>query len=200
MLSFIIATSLVCLIPGPSIILVIINTLEQGLSSGVKTILGVIIADAILMALTLMGVGSVLYSSALAFSTLKWLGAAYLIYLGVTQLRSKTQGQIDYTKPSLSKRPLAQGLGVTLLNPKIIGFFIAFFPQFIDQDSPLQDQMYVLGPTFLILVFIFMFLYALLASSVREFLGSPRGNEIVKRVSGLTLISCGALSASMSRS
>lgn len=200
MLSFIIATSLVCLIPGPSIILVIINTLKQGLLSGVKTILGVIIADAILMVLTLMGVGSVLYSSALAFSTLKWLGAAYLIYLGLTQFSSKNQDQVNYDQPSSSENPLLQGIGITLLNPKIIGFFIAFFPQFIDQSLSLKEQMYVLGPIFLGLVFIFMFLYAVIASSIRDFLGSSSGNKIVKRVSGVSLISCGILSASMSRS
>lgn len=198
MLSFIIATSLVCLIPGPSIFLVVLNTLQQGLSAGVKTIVGVVIADAILMALTLMGVGSLLYSSAIAFSILKWLGAAYLIYLGISQLRSKSSSVTDVS--TASKHPIAQGIGITLLNPKIIGFFIAFFPQFINQDQPFQEQIILLGSTFLVLVFFFMFLYALLAVSVRSLIDSPKGNKIVNKVSGFTLIGCGALAATMSRS
>ena len=87
--SFVIATTLISLMPGPSMVIIIMNAVDRGLAEAIQTILGVVVADAILLVLVLSGVGAILYASAVAFAVLKWFGVLYLIYLGIAQLRSR---------------------------------------------------------------------------------------------------------------
>jgi threonine/homoserine/homoserine lactone efflux protein len=191
---FIVATTLISLMPGPSMIIIMMTTLDHGLFKGTQTILGVIVADAILLALVLSGVGVLLYACAIVFSALKWLGVVYLIYLGIAQLQSKVKE--DFHAGSAPRvTPFLQGIVTTLLNPKIIGFLIVYFPQFINREETVTHQMVLLGPLFLLIVFTVFMLCALGAKALRSVLETHRGWVMMKNVSGVSLIGCGVLSA-----
>ncbi|OMH33877.1 LysE family translocator [Motiliproteus sp. MSK22-1] len=200
LMSFIMASCLITLIPGPSMLIVMMNSIRQGLLEGSKTIIGVVVADAILLTLALSGIGTLLYTSAIAFSVLKWVGVAYLVYLGAKQLITPLNKAEEGSKPvKKSANSFLQGVGVTLLNPKIIGFFVAFFPQFIDPQASISSQLLILGPLFLIIVFAILFMYALFARSVSHFLAARKGQLALKNSAGVALIGCGVLAATVER-
>ena len=191
--SFIVATALITLMPGPSLIVIMMTAIDRGLAKSIQTILGVVVADAILLLLVLSGVGAIIYASAEAFAALKWLGAIYLIYLGVMQLRSRANDRL--VKSGAQRNAFLQGLGTTVLNPKIIGFLIVYFPQFLNRDDGVLNQMIVLGPLFLLVVFLVFLSCALAAKCLRRVLETARGRATSKNVSGLSLIGCGVYSA-----
>ncbi|MBY4675784.1 LysE family translocator [Marinobacterium sp. CAU 1594] len=203
LLSFVIASCVVTLMPGPSMIIVMLNAAQRGLLSGVQTALGVVVADALLLVLTLSGIGTLLYSSAMAFSILKWAGVCFLVYLGIKQLAFLPQpderNETDHNQPVAAPRRHAflQGLATTLLNPKIIGFFVAFFPQFLDPQQSIASQLLLLGPLFLLIVFVILCGYALFAVSVGSFIAGRRSKLAIKNASGAALIGCGVLAATM---
>lgn len=191
--SFIVATALITLMPGPSLIVIMMTAIDQGLARSIQTILGAVVADAILLLLVLSGVGAIIYASAEAFAALKWLGAIYLIYLGMMQLRSKENDR--RVESGAQRNAFLQGLGTTVLNPKIIGFLIVYFPQFLNRDENVLNQMAVLGPLFLLVVFLVFLSCALASKGLRRVLETARGRAASKNVSGLSLIGCGVYSA-----
>lgn len=196
--SFILATCIVTLMPGPSMVAVMMNSVQRGLMQGIQTIAGVVAADAILLALTLSGIGTLLYASSLAFSVLKWGGVAYLVYSGVKQLRSSVDK--DSRTDAATGNAFLQGFGITMLNPKIIGFLVAFFPQFLHRDESIVQQLVVLGPLFLLIVFVTLLFYALTAAGIRGYLETRRGRLALRNTSGLALIGCGLFAVTMERS
>ncbi|OZG74527.1 threonine transporter [Hahella sp. CCB-MM4] len=204
-LGFIVASILITLMPGPSMLVVIMNTLQRGVSAGILSSFGVVVADALLLILTLSGIGALLYSSALAFTLVKWCGVAYLVYLGIRQLLSSNS--VNSSENENGSERLAtstpgsfvQGFATTMLNPKIISFFIAFFPQFLDPELPAIPQLLMLGPVFLLIVFVILVMYTMLAKAARVFLSSPRGQLCVQKLSGGMLIGCGIVAAGMER-
>lgn len=204
-LAFVMASVVVTLLPGPSMLLVIAKALAEGPARSLATVMGVVVADACLMLLALAGVGAVIYSSAVAFTTLKWLGAAYLVYLGVRQWRAAARhtGANDADGPAAPAAPSGGGFLVgfvtTMLNPKIIGFFIAFFPQFVVDGVPLALQLAILGSTFLAIVLVIMTLYAMLAGQVRLWIRKPSVRALMDRVAGATLIGAGVVTATLRR-
>ena len=205
-LSFILASVFITLLPGPSMLVVMLNTIQKGGWSGVVTACGVVIADALLLMLTLSGIGALLYTSSLAFSLVKWLGVGYLLFLGIRQLKSAaSEGRTPAnTEPrAAGKSPLltdlAQGVGTTLLNPKIIGFFIAFFPQFLDPATSVLPQLLIMGPVFLLIVLLILLLYVILARTISAALSSARGQKILHKFSAGLLIFFGLLAATVER-
>ncbi|NLR74344.1 LysE family translocator [Leeia aquatica] len=193
LLSFILATTIVSFMPGPSMALIMMHAVDRGFATSVQTSLGAVLADAILLVLALSGVGAILYSSALAFTALKWVGVVYLIWLGIAQLRSPVNTSADQpaSKPG---NAFLQGLGVTLFNPKIIGFLIMYFPQFLDAKRPALPQLLVLGPLFLLVVFVVFLICAMLAHAMRRLLLTERGRLWFRNTTGGALIGCGLLS------
>jgi len=165
LLGFIIANIVITLSPGPSIILLLVVSLRKGAMAGVKYSFGVISADTILISLSLLGLGALMQSSVLLFNVVKWAGIAYLIYLGIKQLRSRAD--VDVSSAETTGSPYLQGLATTLLNPKAIGFFVAFFPQFIDPNQAFWPQLALLGPLFLSMVFIMFAIIATLAARTK---------------------------------
>ncbi|MBB1486681.1 LysE family translocator [Oceanospirillum sediminis] len=219
LISFILATILITLMPGPSMLLVIFQALQHRLSQALLAAAGVVAADAILLALTISGLGPILHSSALLFEAVKWAGVIYLLYLGWQQIQSqaiamkhsedvqldkqhqKYQNHSEGTEPyKQQKGAFWQAFSVTMLNPKIIGFFIAFFPQFIAQDQALWPQLMILAPLFLLVVFLVLAVYALLANQVAPWLQSAKASLWLNRSGGVTLIGCGLAASTLSRS
>jgi threonine/homoserine/homoserine lactone efflux protein len=201
-LAFTAATGVLLVIPGPTVLLVVSYALGQGLRTALPMAVGVALGDFTAMTLSLLGLGALLATSASLFTVLKWIGAAYLIWLGIKLWRAG--GSLDArprTTASSALKMMLHAWIVTALNPKSITFFIAFLPQFLDPHLDFWMQMLVFETTFLVLAFGNAFAYALIASRLRGVMGSPRVIGIVNRVGGSLLIGAGvaALSARASQ-
>jgi homoserine/homoserine lactone efflux protein len=131
------------------------------------------------------GLAVVLATSALAFSVVKLFGAAYLIYLGIKMWLSSTNLKLEkIAKPVSHRIRFTEGLLITLLNPKTIFFFLAFFPQFIVQNDNYLRQFLTLATMFGILTVIIHCLYALFSKAAKSSLSTPEGSKVMGRVSG----------------
>jgi threonine/homoserine/homoserine lactone efflux protein len=202
-LAFVAASSILLAIPGPTILLVISYSLSHGRKVASATVAGVALGDFTAMTASMLGLGALLATSALLFTVLKWVGAGYLIYLGIKLWRAPVSGQaVDSEKDAPAVRPLKVFLhtyAVTALNPKSIVFFVAFLPQFLDLTKPLFFQMTVFEVTFLILATINAALYGLLASMARDTIRKPKVQRIVNRTGGSLMIGAGLLSLGFKR-
>lgn len=128
---FIIASLALLLVPGPAVLYIIGRSVSQGRPAGVASVLGIEVASLVHVTAAALGLSAILLSSALAFNVVKYLGAAYLIYLGIRTLLSKDKAPEEAAaKPDSLRRIFTQGVVVNLLNPKTALFFFAFLPQF----------------------------------------------------------------------
>ena len=191
-LLFVAASSVLLVIPGPTVLLVVSYALGQGWRVALPMAAGVALGDFTAMTLSLAGVGALLAASATIFTVLKWIGAAYLVWLGIKLWRA---GDRLDARPRTDAVPPARMLGhawlVTALNPKGITFFIAFLPQFIDPHGSFLTQAILLEATFLTLAFINAVAYALLAARARRTVRSPKALRLVNRIGGTLLIGAG---------
>jgi threonine/homoserine/homoserine lactone efflux protein len=191
-LAFAAATAVLLVIPGPTILLVISYALGRGMRAALPVAIGVALDDFTAMTLSMLGVGALLATSAVLFTALKWAGAAYLIWLGITLWRAG--GRLEATParddtPSL--RMLAHTWLATALNPKSITFFVAFLPQFLDQGADFWTQMLIFETTFVCLAFANAIGYGLVASRARSFVRSERAIGLFNRAGGALLIGAG---------
>lgn len=201
-LAFVAASSVLLVIPGPTITLVISYALTHGKRSAWATVPGVALGDFTALALSLAGLGALLAASALAFTALKWIGAAYLVYLGIKLWRAPVaEIAVGVAPPAVSRRAVMfHTYAVTALNPKGIMFFLAFLPQFLRDDAPAAPQILILGVTFLVLATINAAFYALLASRVQGWLRGVAARRALNRISGATLMALGGAMALAKRS
>jgi threonine/homoserine/homoserine lactone efflux protein len=124
------------LIPGPAVLFIMARSIEQGRMAGVVSVLGIATGSLVHVAGAVLGLSALLMSSALAFSVVKYAGAAYLIYMGIRTLMSKTEPQGDAkVEPKKLSRIYSEGFIVNVLNPKTALFFFAFLPQFVDPQQ-----------------------------------------------------------------
>lgn len=200
-LAFVAASAVLLALPGPTIMLVVSYALADGRRTALSTVPGVAAGDLTAMTLSFLGLGAVLSTSSAAFTALKWLGAAYLVWLGIRMWRADPVPEgLPRTTPAASGRAmLAHAFAVTALNPKGIVFFIAFVPQFITPRQAALPQMVVLGATFLALAVANATLYALLAGGVRASVRRPSVLRLVNRIGGSILIGAGLLTAAIRR-
>jgi len=191
-LAFAAATEILLLIPGPTVLLVVSYALGQGWRAALPMAVGVALGDFTAMTLSMLGVGALLATSATIFTVLKWIGAAYLVWLGIKLWRA---GGALAAEPRTSAASSAKMLGhawlVTALNPKSLTFFVAFLPQFLDPHASFGAQMAIFEATFLALAFANAFGYALVASRARAFISNQRAIGIVNKVGGTCLIGAG---------
>jgi threonine/homoserine/homoserine lactone efflux protein len=139
-----------------------------------------------------IGLSSLLNAVADAFEWLRWVGATYLVYLGIKQWRSACE-RLEIDTSSVSKRNLfVQGLVITIFNPKSLIFIAAFLPQFIDAANPLGLQFSFIVPTFLVITFTITSVWALVAGKVSGFLQSQQAFRSVLRTGGGLMIIAGA--------
>ena len=190
------------MIPGPTVLLVVGYALSSGRRSAWRTVPGVTLGNVVAMAASLTGLGALLAASAEAFTVLKWIGAAYLVYLGIRMWRAKPSiGEIEPGGTAHARWSLtAHAFAVTALNPKGIAFFVAFLPQFISPAAPVAPQLFILGATFLVLAIISAAAYAILAGGMRERLRRPRLLRAINRTGGGLLIGAGIMTAALRRS
>jgi threonine/homoserine/homoserine lactone efflux protein len=196
--AFAAATMVLLVIPGPTILLVISYALGQGLRTAMPVAVGVALGDLTAMTLSMLGVGALLAASALLFTVLKWIGAAYLVWLGIQLWRAG--GRLE-AAPREEHAPAVRMLGhawlVTALNPKGLTFFIAFLPQFIDRSADFWTQMLIFEATFVSLAFINAVGYALAASRARALVQSERALSIFNRIGGTLLVGAGVAAATV---
>ena len=170
------ATLALLLVPGPAVLYITARSANQGRLAGLVSVLAIETANFLQAIAAALGLSAILLSSALAFDVVKYLGAAYLIYLGIRKLLvSEEEVGNGVIKPESLSRIYWQGLVVNLLNPKTALFFFAFLPQFVRPDrGNVTGQTLLLGALFVGMAIITDSLYALLASSLAERL---RGNR-----------------------
>lgn len=201
-LTFTITSTILVAIPGPTNLMVMAYGLRHGTRSALLTVFGVAPGAIAAMALSFLGLGAVLAASSQLFIVMKWAGAIYLIYLGITLWRSDqdlNEVSIKHNNAS-SNRIVVQAFAISLLNPKGIVFYMAFMPQFISSDAPVLPQMLILGFTFFVIVFPINTTYALMSGKFREIIGNQRVVRVMNRTSGSLLIGAGVLTASLRRS
>jgi threonine/homoserine/homoserine lactone efflux protein len=191
-LAFVAASAILLIIPGPTILLVVSYALGQGRRVAFPVAAGVALGDFTAMTLSMLGLGALLAASATLFTVLKWLGGAYLVYLGIKLFRAGGQlGTVEANAGGPSKRMVVHAFVVTALNPKSITFFVAFLPQFLDPAGSFPTQMLVFETTFLVLAAANAFGFALVAARARGMLGRPRVLAWVNRVGGSLLVGAG---------
>ncbi|MEX5729222.1 threonine/homoserine/homoserine lactone efflux protein [Rhodovulum iodosum] len=199
-LAFVAASAVLLVIPGPTILLVLSYALSQGRRVAVAMALGVALGDLVAMTASLAGLGALVLASATLFTALKWVGAAYLVYLGVKLLRAPPvlAAEID-PEPRPARAIFGHAAAVTALNPKSIAFFIAFVPQFLRPEAPLAPQFGILIATFVTLAALNALAYALLADRLRARIRRPAVLRWMNRAGGGALMGMGALTAGMAR-
>jgi len=196
---FISAALVLLLVPGPAVLYIVARSVEQGRLAGFVSDLGIHTATLVHVAAASLGLSAVLASSALAFSVIKYAGAAYLIWLGLKKIFGRVEA-IDLNvalKSHSYARLFRDGFIVNLLNPKTALFFLAFLPQFVDVDrGQVATQVAVLGLLFTALGFITDGCYALAAGTAGHWLKRSRGYLKFERyISGVLFIGLGLTAA-----
>ena len=181
-------------VPGPSVLYVITRSVSQGRRAGLISVLGVHVGSVVHVTAAALGLSALLASSATAFAAVKYLGAGYLIWLGIQKLRHSVPGPLDDV-PAVGRGQLfTQGVVVNVLNPKTAIFFLAFLPQFVNPErGPVAVQIIVLGVCFIALGVVSDGGYALLAGSISGHIRrTDRARRRLGRASGVVYLGLGA--------
>lgn len=197
---FVIAAVVLIVTPGPSVFYIIARSINQGRTAGIASVLGVATGAAIHVIAAAVGISALLMTSSLAFNLVKYLGAAYLIYLGCRTLylsKELDQPAIPKVESEKLAKIFNQSVIVEALNPKTSLFFLAFLPQFISPTGgSITLQFLILGGIFIAIGLISDGIYAFLASSVRKWiLGSQLRTKLQNGFTGGTYIALGLLTA-----
>ncbi len=189
-LAFVAASAVLLVIPGPTILTVISYSMTHGGRARVPLVAAVALGDSTALAVSLLGLGALLATSALWFTVVKWIGGTYLIYLGIQRLRAGAV-PAEFASPSTNAsttKVFANTYIVTALNPKGIIFFVAFLPQFLRPGADTGQQLWILAITFVVMATLNASLYAIFAASACRLLASPRAQRRFN-VAGGTLLS-----------
>jgi threonine/homoserine/homoserine lactone efflux protein len=180
---FVAAALALLLMPGPAVIYVITRSVDQGRPAGLASVLGVGIGSLVHIAFAAVGLSALLASSAAAFGVVKWLGAAYLIWLGLQRLLTRGEDAPAAVEPDHLSRIFLQGVVVNVLNPKTALFLLAFLPQFVDPSrGPVWIQVSVLGLTLASLGLLTDGLYALLGGTAADWLRQRSESVSLRRM------------------
>jgi threonine/homoserine/homoserine lactone efflux protein len=192
-LGFIAASLALIAMPGPNTTLIVGNTIAYGTIKGLVTLAGTSSALVIQLALIIFGLTETMAALATWFDRLRWLGVAYLVYLGLRQWLAKPApgDGTEIAAAARSRRLYWQGFGVCLTNPKTLAFFAAFLPQFVEPARPILPQLLVLGVTFMALAIPGDTGFCLVAGRIRPWIVGPRFARLRNRISGTCLLICG---------
>jgi len=181
------------LLPGPVVTLVVANSLKHGTRTALYSVTGASTGNAILIVMAAIGISSILAVISDVFEIIRWLGAAYLVYLGVREWRDRgavlEDGQAAPARPG--KVLFWQGVLIAITNPKAILFYIAFFPQFIDPTLAAAPQLAAMTVAFIVIAFVFDSIYAVMAGRLRGYLADRRRARIRSRLTGVLLVGTG---------
>jgi len=190
---FLLVAALTVLSPGPGVVMTLTNSLRYGMKGTFGGILGISFGALAVAAISATSLGILLAASALAFTILKFIGAAYLFYLGIRLWRAPAMRfQEQASREAGFGRRFLEGLSLQLTNPKVIFFFLSIFPQFIDLSKNYWSQFALQVLTYSMLVVVIHCLYALFAGTARRWLVSERGGRAINRLGGATFMFFGA--------
>jgi threonine/homoserine/homoserine lactone efflux protein len=190
-LAFVAACIALALLPGPVVTLIIANGLRHGTRAALVNLAGVQAGLAIVIGIVAVGLTSLMATMGYWFDWVRFAGAAYLVWLGIKLIRSPVEGvSADAPPPPPRGGFFLQGFLVLLSNPKVLVFFGAFIPQFIDMSKDHVSQVALLGVTFMVIAAITDVIFALLAGRARLFFASSR-TRLVSRISGTIMIGGG---------
>lgn len=216
--AFVAACSVMLVIPGPTILTVISYSMAHGRRAQLPLVAAVALGDSTALAVSLLGLGSLLAASAFWFTVVKWAGGLYLLYLAAKMLRAGLrgpagEGERESDNESTSKAAAAAAVPaapgslwklfantylVTALNPKGIVFFVAFLPQFIRPGAPIAQQLWILAATFVTLATVNATAYAVCAGASGRLLASPRAQRRF-HLAGGSLLGAAGIWALMAR-
>jgi len=195
---FLLAALILLLTPGPAVLYIIARSMDQGRLAGFVSVLGIETGNSVHVLAATLGLSAILMSSSLAFSVVKYLGAGYLIYLGIRRWLARDQGHelVTFQQQSL-RRIYSQGVLVAVLNPKTALFFLAFLPQFVEPSAgSVTLQLLTLGGLFVMMAIVTDSMYALLASAAGGWLKRNRSFLHVERyIVGNVYIGLGLMAA-----
>ena len=198
-LSLFISAALVLLLtPGPAVIYIVTRSVEQGRRAGLLSVLGILLGTLFHVAAAALGISALLLSSAMAFNVLRYLGAAYLVYLGARMLVGTTvPPEKGAVPPSNARQIVSEGVVTNLLNPHTSLFFFAFLPQFVDPSKGgARSQILVLGIVFIVVAAATDAVWAIVTGTAGDWIkGSPRFTRIQRYVTAGALIGLGAAAA-----
>jgi threonine/homoserine/homoserine lactone efflux protein len=200
--TFAVLETVLCFTPGPAVLLVMSQALSRGTGRAVFSILGIIAANSAYFVLSATGIGAILMASYNTFFAIKWLGAAYLVWLGLneifgtptlTVIRPAGDGRAD------ARRMFLKGFVLQMSNPKALVFFTALVPQFLNPHAPLALQVAILAVTSMVIEFCVQLFYAALTGRFSHLAARPSFAKIIGRVAGSLLIAAGAGMAAIRR-
>lgn len=190
---FVLMSILLIILPGPDTGLVTQKTITHGRKGGMQTLFGISSGLIIHTLAAVFGLSAIIVKSAFLFSVFKYVGAIYLVYLGVTSLWSvikKKEGSTNRDVPAkhANKSAFRQGFLTNLLNPKVAVFFLTFLPQFLTSDSNPFFQFLLMGMTYTILTVIWFLFYVSLIDFMSTWMKKPSTQRAVQGISGLVLV------------
>jgi RhtB (resistance to homoserine/threonine) family protein len=193
---FVLMCIFLIILPGPDTAIATKNTLTDGRRGGLKTALGTCCALLIHTSAAVLGLSAIIVKSALLFSVFKYIGAIYLIYMGIKtlwSLRKKEEAasvEIN-TKQFENTSCFKQGFLTNILNPKVAVFFLTFLPQFVDSGSNTFIPFLIMGITYTVLTSIWFLLYVYLINQISAFMKKPKAQSIIEGITGTILIGFG---------
>ncbi|MGB8338444.1 MAG: LysE family transporter [Burkholderiales bacterium] len=193
-LLFAVTEIFLCLSPGPAVMVIIATGLNRGAVMSVFSNLGILAGNTIYFILSATSLGALLMASYEIFFYIKWIGAAYLVYLGVTTwLEKDSVLEVPAQEQKLAGggRLFLNALALQLANPKTLLFFAALLPQFIDPTKSVAWQIFIMGVTSVVLEFFILFGYGSLAGKASELARQPRYARIINKLCGVLLIGAG---------
>ena len=192
--------AVLCFIPGPAVLCVVSAALSRGTKPGLHASLGILAANTAYFALSATGLGAVLLASRTMFVAIKWVGAAYLVFLGIRMLFARASHapvSAEATPPPVARNSFWNGFVVQIANPKAIVFFAALLPQFIDPDAPVPQQIAILAVSSIVIELGVLSVYVAACHSARRWMRGGRFGGVLERVGGGLLILAGARLAAM---
>jgi threonine/homoserine/homoserine lactone efflux protein len=197
LLLFITAAVVLLVIPGPAVLYIVARSVDQGRKAGLASCSGIATGGLAHVLAAALGLSALLVSSAMAYSAVKYVGAAYLVYLGIKKLREQPANEVKHVRTASLRRVYAQGVLVQVLNPKAAIFFFAFLPQFVNPTrAPAALQFLALGIVFTVMGFTSDSIWALTAVSASHWLRRNRTFLRHQRyVSGAVYIGLGVATA-----
>ena len=192
MISFILMTLFVVMSPGVDTALITKRTISGGKKEGLLMAFGITVGSLGHTLAATLGLSALVLQSAVAFSILKWVGAIYLIYLGIQSLKSRKRSDIvTDTQLNTKGSPFKEGFLSNLLNPKVAVFFITFLPQFVSSQEKAMIELFAMGSFYSILSILWFVFYVFCLTYIREWLLSATVQNYMERLTGIVLIGFG---------
>ncbi len=199
---FLVTEFVLCLTPGPAVCLVLAKALSVGPRRSIASSLGILAANAAYFALSATSLGAILVASSRLFFAIKWIGALYLVYLGLRALFGRAPvvaGAPESLSNDRKWRLFADGFLLQASNPKALVFFTALLPQFVNPAAPVAVQIAILGVTSVVVEFFVLLGYGVLAGQASHYTRQPQYAAWTNRVAGSLLIGAGAGLATLRR-